>query len=133
MPHQPNAAGAQADMPSLWMLNARIPYTMQYGQCSCWDSGCGEFDIFEVLSPGDSKCKSSLHSVVNGGDSNYFNRPAAGTIKVAVVFDSASSTVTTRVLDNSTEFSDSLTAAQVLALRQGPGPGGLGSSLFQLG
>ncbi len=133
MPHEPSATGAQADMPSLWLLNARIPYTMQYGQCSCWASGCGEFDVFEVLSPGDSKCKSTLHAVVNGGDPNYFDRPAAGTIKVAIVFDSASGTVTTSVLANSTEFSGSLTAAQVLALRQDPGTEGMGSSLFQLG
>ncbi len=33
-----------ADMPAIWMLNAQIPRTLQYGNanCSCWESGCGE-------------------------------------------------------------------------------------------
>jgi len=36
--------GFNADMPSIWMLNAQIPRTLQYGDasCSCWESGCGE-------------------------------------------------------------------------------------------
>lgn len=40
------------NMPAIWMLNALIPRILQYGQseCSCWASGCGEFDIFEVFS-----------------------------------------------------------------------------------
>jgi hypothetical protein len=33
-----------ADEPAIWMLNAQIPRTTQYGpsDCSCWESGCGE-------------------------------------------------------------------------------------------
>ncbi len=31
------------DMPAIWLLNAQIPRTLQYGDssCSCWSSGCG--------------------------------------------------------------------------------------------
>lgn len=50
MPVDP-AAGDQfnGDMPAIWMLNAQIPRTSQYGkeECSCWKTGCGEFDIGE--------------------------------------------------------------------------------------
>lgn len=36
--------GFNGDMPAVWMLNANIPRTAQYGPkgCSCWESGCGE-------------------------------------------------------------------------------------------
>lgn len=40
------------DMPAIWLLNAHIPRTSQYplnGNCSSWNSGSGEFDIFEVM------------------------------------------------------------------------------------
>nr|POF19949.1 pga52-like protein [Quercus suber] len=67
----------QVNMPAIWMLNAQIPRTLQYGEgsCSCWSSGCGEFDIFEVLIPGDNRCKSTLHGNIASGDSDYFDRP----------------------------------------------------------
>lgn len=37
-------SGFNADMPAIWMLNAQIPRTLQYGNaaCSCWITGCGE-------------------------------------------------------------------------------------------
>ncbi|VEU19462.1 DEKNAAC100113 [Brettanomyces naardenensis] len=40
------------DMPGIWLLNAEIPRTAQYplnGNCSAWNTGAGEFDIFEVM------------------------------------------------------------------------------------
>lgn len=40
------------DMPAIWLLNAQIPRTSQYPlnpNCSAWNSGAGEFDIFEVM------------------------------------------------------------------------------------
>lgn len=75
------------NMPAIWMLNAQIPRTLQYGNedCSCWGSGCGEFDMFEVLSPGSKKAKSTLHGNKAGGDSNYFDRPEDKPIKVGMV------------------------------------------------
>ena len=92
------------NMPAIWMLNAQVPRTLQYGNedCSCWSSGCGEFDMFEVLAPGDSRAKSTLHGNKAGGDSNYFSRPASGTIKVAMIlYDDC---IHIKVLDNNTEF-----------------------------
>lgn len=40
------------DMPAIWLLNAHIPRTSQYPinpNCSSWNTGAGEFDIFEVM------------------------------------------------------------------------------------
>ncbi len=44
MPTDSGASGNLADMPAIWMLNAQIPRTTQYGpaDCNCWESGCGE-------------------------------------------------------------------------------------------
>lgn len=77
------------DMPGIWLLNAQVPLTSQYGtnaDCSCWKSGCGEFDIFEVLDPGNHRCKSTLHMAPAGGSSDWFMRPTKEPITVAVVF-----------------------------------------------
>jgi hypothetical protein len=43
MPMDGNS-GFNGDMPALWILNADIPRTAQYGpeDCNCWSSGCGE-------------------------------------------------------------------------------------------
>jgi hypothetical protein len=86
--------GFNGDMPAIWMLNAQIPRTLQYGNaaCSCWISGCGEFDIAEVLAPGALRCKSTLHTNAPGGDSDYILRPTSRLMKLAVVFASATST-----------------------------------------
>jgi hypothetical protein len=92
------------NMPAIWMLNAQIPRTLQYGNadCSCWTSGCGEFDIFEVLAAGDTRCKSTLHGNIAGGDSDYFERPTGSIIKAALLlFDD---NIHIKILDNSTEF-----------------------------
>lgn len=92
------------NMPAIWMLNAQIPRTLQYGQadCSCWTSGCGEFDIFEVLAAGDTRCKSTLHGNIAGGDSDYFERPVTGTIKAALLLYKDNMHI--KIIDNSTEF-----------------------------
>ena len=92
------------NMPAIWMLNAQIPRTLQYGNsdCSCWETGCGEFDMFEVLSPGSTKAKSTLHGNKAGGDSNYFDRPEDNPIKVAMVMYDDNFHV--KVLDDSVEF-----------------------------
>jgi len=96
------------NMPAIWMLNAQIPRTLQYGNadCSCWTSGCGEFDIFEVLAPGDTRCKSTLHGNVQGGDSDYFVRPVDKTIKAAMVL--YNDNIHIKILDDSTEFGSSM-------------------------
>jgi hypothetical protein len=94
------------NMPAIWMLNAQIPRTLQYGQadCSCWTSGCGEFDIFEVLAPGDTRMKSTLHGNIAGGDSDYFDRPTGSSIKAAMVL--YDNNIHIKLLDDSTDFGD---------------------------
>lgn len=137
MPHESTTeGGAQADMPAFWALNSKIPRTQQYGGCSCWATGCGEFDFFETLAVGDTKCKSTVHAVNSGGDSNYFDRPVETSIKAAVVFNSASQSVSIKVLDDSTVFGDSLTAEDIAGFLSTNDDveisGSLGASLFAI-
>jgi len=109
MPHD-GAAGA-ADMPAVWLLNALIPRTQQYGACSCWanTAGCGELDLFEVLTPGDARCVTSLHGSQAGGDADYFARPTAGTLKAAVVMSGEQAHV--KILNAAFTFDGVLSAA----------------------
>ncbi|KAF2857311.1 hypothetical protein K470DRAFT_273393 [Piedraia hortae CBS 480.64] len=112
MPHETGSTAASeydpVDMPAIWMLNALIPRTLQYGneQCSCWQSGCGEFDMFEVLSAGDNRMKSTLHGNVAGGDSDYFERPVNASIKAAAIL--YNDNIHLRVLDDNTDFGDAI-------------------------
>ncbi|KAM0712423.1 hypothetical protein Q7P37_011519 [Cladosporium fusiforme] len=96
------------NMPAIWMLNAQIPRTLQYGNsdCSCWTSGCGEFDIFEVLAPGDKRMKSTLHGNNQGGSSDYFTRPCDNTIKAAMVMKD--NDIHIKILDDDYEFGTSM-------------------------
>jgi hypothetical protein len=98
------------DMPAIWLLNAQISRTQQYGGCSCWPK-CGEIDIVEVLDKGSSRAKSTVHAAADGGASDYFQRPTGGTIKIAAIFDSSSNTFTARVVD--ANFGDNLSRGQV--------------------
>lgn len=112
--------GAGQNMPAYWLLNAAIPRTAQYAECSCWkgdnqsplQGGCGELDVVEILSPGDKRAKSTFHFANGVGDSHYIDRPEDAPIKVAVVMDAASSVVSIKVLDDF-DFSPSLTSEQV--------------------
>ncbi|KAL1302318.1 hypothetical protein AAFC00_002731 [Neodothiora populina] len=84
----PNDASGD-NQPAIWMLNALIPRTQQYGSCTCWGNtnGCGELDIFEVLTKGETRMTSSIHGNQASGDSDYFAGPMSGTIKAAIVLD----------------------------------------------
>jgi len=75
------------NMPVIWTLNAQIPRTLQYGQadCSCWESGCGEFDIFEVLAPGETRMKSAMHGNRQGAMEDYYERPIDTLVKGAMI------------------------------------------------
>ncbi|TGO65514.1 hypothetical protein BCON_0002g00990 [Botryotinia convoluta] len=110
--------GFNGDMPSVWILNAQIPRTIQYGNpsCSCWESGCGEFDIAEALNSGSTFLKSTLHTNKPGGDSDYFVRPTSSTMKLAVVFNSATSTIHIQVLPTSYDFPTSLTTDEIQSI-----------------
>lgn len=107
--------GFNADMPALWMLNAQIPRTLQYGdaKCSCWETGCGEFDIMEVLSTGSKYCKSTLHTNTPAGDSDYINRPTDSPVKIAVFFHSLTSAIHIQTLPDNYVFDTTIDAAEV--------------------
>ncbi len=108
--------GFNGDMPAIWLLNAQIPRTSQYGDnpdCSCWTSGCGEFDLFEILDPGNFRCKSTLHMAPAGGCSDYFERPTVGTIKAAVVFTGSNEVAHIQILDFAQGFDAVLDAGVV--------------------
>jgi len=138
MPSDGSTSGMNADMPAIWMLNAQVPRTGQYvaADCSCWTSGCGEFDIFEVLTSGATQAKSTLHgndASGNAGNSDYFNRPTGSTMKLAVSFSNYTATI--KVLSNSYLFTNSLTASAISDLTSATTSGlnnGLGVSNFVL-
>ncbi|KAF2736585.1 hypothetical protein EJ04DRAFT_521802 [Polyplosphaeria fusca] len=109
-----NDQGMLSDAPAWWFLNAAIPRTLQYGNdrnnipCSCWSTGCGEFDAFEVLGKGEERAKSTIHRQGNleGGDSNYFQRPVGRRMKFGVIFTNLNITAT--VIDDSFNFPPTL-------------------------
>lgn len=126
--------GFNGDMPGIWLLNAQIPLTSQYGtnpECSCWTSGCGEFDLFEVLDTGNFRCKSTLHMAPAGGSSDYFRRPEKNAIKAAVLFHGSNESAHIHILDDSQSFDESLSSdvIQAMALE---GAKGTMSSVFRL-
>ncbi len=114
--------GMLSDAPAWWFLNAAIPRILQYGNdrnnipCSCWSTGCGEFDAFEILGRGGMRAKSTIHRQGNreGGDSNYFLRPVGRKLKFAVIFHDWNITAT--VLDDGFDFSERLMQEQIDAL-----------------
>lgn len=96
--------GFGADMPAIWLLNAQIPRTAQYHECSCWSSGCGEFDIMEVLSSGSLFAKTTLHTNTPAGSADYLLRPTEKSMKLAVVFDEVESAITVKALEDGFAF-----------------------------
>lgn len=76
-------------MPAIWLENARVPLTQQYGACSCWTSGCGEWDVFEILHAGYERAETTFLLDPPAGDANWFQRPVNqnAPIKVVVWFD----------------------------------------------
>lgn len=118
MDHRANKGtdqGALSDAPAYWFLNAAIPRILQYGNdrnnipCSCWSTGCGEFDAFELLSNGAERAKSTMHRQGNlqGGDSNWFRRPVGSMMKFAVVWHYPH--ITALILDDDFDFSEQMT------------------------
>lgn len=113
------------DMPAIWLLNAHIPRTSQYsnnGNCSCWNSGCGEFDIFEVKNNTKSTVNNlytTLHDYQGTDDiqmgiqiDGFIERDTEGTMAGGVVFDSTGKA--TVFVSNSTTFDDTISGSDVL-------------------
>ena len=128
---QPSSTNLNPNMPSIWLLNSKIPRTAQYG-CNC-ARGCGEFDLFEVLSNTnengqDTSCmmKSTFYSQKQSlGSSDYFQRPTDGTVKGAVIMSGYSATVA--LLPDDFEITHTLTSDQisrvVSSIASGPSAG----------
>lgn len=116
MPYS-NNSGFNMDMPAVWILNAAIPRTQQYGSCSCWPD-CGEWDIFEILDSGNSRAKSTVHvgGDRSGGHSDFFERPSGKTIKAAVLFDGEKSEGRIVVLSDDTVFNASIADSWVVGI-----------------
>ena len=121
MPRDPGS-GFNIDMSAAWFLNAQIPRTLQYGlaECSCWVSGCGEFDVFEILSTGSNYLTTTLHSwqgtgtqFGGGGCADYIARPLTGYMKAAIIFDVGTRQFLITVIDPNTTFGAGLSNAQV--------------------
>ncbi|SCU95147.1 LANO_0E09450g1_1 [Lachancea nothofagi CBS 11611] len=120
MPHDYSSSYNQ-DMPAVWMLNAKIPRTLQYGnsECSCWGTGCGELDLFEILSSGSENLITHLHdgqgnngnSQGGGGTQDYFQRPTSNSLKAAVIFNGADKTLHVVSVDG--DFGSTLSASTV--------------------
>lgn len=128
MPEHKNCPSFNCDMPAIWALNAKIPRTAQYGKraggdgqltCSCWDSGCGEIDLFEVLTDAQRFLKTHYHSKQGavgayggGGSPDYFDRPYTKSIQAAVLF-SPTGSVTIKILGKRIDFSKALSKDSV--------------------
>lgn len=101
------------DMPAIWLLNDHIPRTSQYPtnpNCSCWNTGCGEFDIFEVMNGTERNNLYSTFHTFQGIEylgygiqaDGYIPRDTEGTMKGGVLFDSKGNTVV--FMSNDTTF-----------------------------
>lgn len=125
--------GFNMDMPAAWMLNAAVPRTQQYGGCSCWSTGCVEWDIFETLDSGNTRAKSTLHAgLSSGGESDYFQRPTDKTMKAAVIFDGANSAGHIVVLPDDTTF-DAIIPDQLLSSLDRGSATKLSTKIFKVG
>lgn len=110
------------NMPAIWFLNAKIARTGQYAtnsNCSCWGSGCGELDAFEIVNlTYPYRLASTIHGY-QGSDnvnlgiaaSGYFTRSTTSTMKGGVRFGT-DGTVSIFMLD-SLSFDSSLSASLV--------------------
>ncbi|KAJ3454944.1 hypothetical protein MRS44_013544 [Fusarium solani] len=124
--------GFNGGMPALWALNARIPRTLQYGDYSCWTTGCGEVDIYEGLTSGDTKCKSTFHLEKGASSSDCFVRPVDKFIKVATVFDGRTSSVAIKELPSDFDLNSGLSDTTIREWVESFALAEEGSSLYQL-
>lgn len=110
------------DLPAIWLLNDHIPRTSQYPtnpNCSCWASGCGEFDIFEAMNGTErDNFYSTFHTfqgieyLGTGIQSyGYIPRDTHGVMKGGAIFDSDGNVIT--FLSNSTRFDSSVSHGDI--------------------
>lgn len=113
MPMSGSSDGFNPDMPAFWLLNSKIVNTQQYDACSCWKSGCGEWDIHEVLTKGAKQGSASMHMGKNfaGTPSETFKRPVGKTMKMAAIVSNGVAHI--EVLDDDTTFDKVIKESQV--------------------
>lgn len=110
------------NMPAIWLLNAHIARTGQYpsdGTCSCWSSGCGEFDVFEVLNTTEANHLYTTIHDFQGTDNietgisvpGYIERDTESTMAGGVAFDTNGKAVVW--VSNSTSFDSTVKASSV--------------------
>ncbi|OHS99048.1 hypothetical protein TRFO_08608 [Tritrichomonas foetus] len=121
------------DMPAIWSLNAQIPRTQQYGDCSCWSTGCGEYDLFEVVTNNQEKMISHIHTAQGGnppnkvpgggaGNQDYFIRPTNNYMTGAVIYyEDGSKTTIIDVTSKNLNFGDSYSMSDVEGWRSSKG------------
>ncbi|MCJ1320251.1 target of Sbf [Xylographa vitiligo] len=109
-----------ADMPAFWLLNTQIVNQQQYGKCSCWATGCGEWDIHEILEAGATTGYASMHMGSNyaGTPPQGLPRPTSGTIKIAAIVSGGIAHV--EVLSPNTSFGNTLSGATVVGYINSP-------------
>jgi hypothetical protein len=107
------------DVPAIWMLNARVVRTAQYG-CNCRGmgspGGCGELDVAEVLhGEHPMHATSTVYSFegATGSGQNYFMRPVKESATFIVIFDASGTVQMLRLPANGFDFGDRLTSATV--------------------
>jgi len=112
-----SGSGFNVDMSAAWFLNAQIPRTLQYGNadCSCWTTGCGEWDVFEILSTGSNYLTSTLHTwqgtgtqYGGGGCSDYIDRPLTSYMQAAIILSVEDMTMSIVVIEPIGDFGEGL-------------------------
>ncbi|RLN43895.1 hypothetical protein BBJ28_00013969 [Nothophytophthora sp. Chile5] len=88
--------GSTPNQPAIWMLNAQVVHSNQYG-CNCRGmgsvGGCGELDIAEVIETNSARDKVSTHyyfydgSVLSPGGDNFAARSESGTTVYVTLID----------------------------------------------
>ncbi|MCJ1415566.1 target of Sbf [Xylographa parallela] len=113
MPLSGQTGYLNADMPAFWLLNTQIVNQQQYGKCSCWATGCGEWDIHEILKAGATTGYASMHMGDNyaGTPPQGLTRPTSGTMKIAAIVSGGVAHV--EVLNPNTSFGNTLSGATV--------------------
>lgn len=96
--------GKKPNLPAIWMLNAQVLWSGQYG-CNCRGmgaaGGCGELDIAEVLETNSRRDRVSTHyyfydgaaaTIAPGGD-NFATRPVDQPTTYITVLDNTNSAI----------------------------------------
>lgn len=82
-----------SDPPAIWLLNQQVVNAAQYG-CNCrgmgGKGGCGELDVFEVLSSNLNQGITEIYSfkgATGGGNGNFWTRPTSGVVTYMALLD----------------------------------------------